>query len=362
MPDDNSNPGSSKDRLECSIIHLRLDGIKDALSRSRLSFLTTTIISLMMILGTWNSYFSWDRDFGMLKGWVYQRARQIIMEDLAAHWPATGTQEDVVAYLNTKWKDGERGGFQEGPSDNEFKNARDQVIHLVQYVWPVSPGKDGVIKDVEEEARKRDDIIRHLQQKWVEQWVKNQQISVPLLGVTVSTSDATFLASVALVVAMIWFFWSTRRENHSISRLLREHQNAPEGIMRLVYHGIAANLMFVSLTNDDRAHKSLSGDDPPQTFPLMRHLLGALSYLPSFAILFCGAVQLIYVFVESPFRPDLPFMAHIVYIGIVSVVAVTAILITLVVGYRINCFGYGVTYLMREFWTKIEERNPDDGK
>ena len=147
----NPLPPEAVAELKSEVLKLRLEGIKDALSRSRLAFLVTTIISLMMILGIWNSYFSWDREFAWFKN------RPL-------------------------------------PTDS------------------------------------RHDVIEHLQKKWVEHWLNNQQISVPLLGISVSTSDSTFLASVALVVVMIWFFWCTRRENHSIAQLLEDNLNEAVGV------------------------------------------------------------------------------------------------------------------------------------
>ncbi len=325
---------------ESTIIQLRLEGIKDALSRSRLSFLAITIISLMVILAIWNTYFSWDHVFAWQEGWPDGKTRKVIMEDLRANWPKSSKQKDVIAYVENKWPESE---------------ARAQIKHHLEQAWSTGATRETVMAAIED----RDEVIKFLQQKWVEQWIKNQQISAPLLGTSMSASDATFLASIALIVAMIWFYWSMRRENHSIFGLLNDSAAAPPHLKWLVFHGIAANLLFAYLSPTDRAYHSLRKIEPAWQFWVMRQLLHALSYLPASAIFFCGSVQLIYSFVESPFRANFPWQANITYIAVVSGVACAAIFVTVMAGYQINRFQRGIVDLMLEFRESIQEGGGD---
>jgi hypothetical protein len=260
-----------------TMITIRLEGIKQALTRSRIAFLVETVICLAVLLGIWNSYFSWDRAFAQQTSW----------------------------------------------------------------------------------ADEKHPVTRYLQQRLVDEWVKNQQISSQLVGIHVSTSDATFLASLALTITSIWFFWCTRRENHSIGSLLRDTRNDDSATKLLVFHGVQTNLVFVYLTHDDAPIRSLTAAIPP-VGPLQwaRGAVRALSFLPTFTILSAGLIQFYYLYQPSPFHPKLPFVKphtyHWSYVGFVALVSLAAALITAVVASKINQFQDGVAEVMREYFKTID--------
>ncbi|MEO8429334.1 MAG: hypothetical protein ABI651_19760, partial [Verrucomicrobiota bacterium] len=214
--------------IKHTTITLRLEGIKHSLGRSRVAFLVSTIISLAVILGIWNRYFAWDRDYAMQRDW-----------------------KEVAG----------------------------------------AP------------------VTQYLREQLLSQWVQAQQISSTFFGIRVSASDATFLASCALTVTMVWFFWCTRRENHSIGALLRDTRNENEELKKMVFHGIVANLVFTRLSDDDQPVFSLASDPSngkPVTF--LRNLVRGLSYLPVFTILASGIVQLLFFAFPSPFDPIMPLV------------------------------------------------------
>jgi hypothetical protein len=53
-------------RLQEATINVRLEGAKEAIKRTRLAFLVSTIASLAILITVWNAYVSWDRRFPLL--------------------------------------------------------------------------------------------------------------------------------------------------------------------------------------------------------------------------------------------------------------------------------------------------------
>src|SRR5581483_10384426 len=174
-------------------------------------------------------------------------------------------------------------------------------------------------------------ITSYLQQRWLDQWVQNQQISSSLLGVRVSTSDATLLASCALTITMIWFFWCSRRENHSVHSLLRDTASCDKATIRFVFHGIAGNLVFTHLTDDDTAYSSFNYDESNKghAFPFIRVAYKGLGLLPVATIAFSGIVQFCFLqWGYSPFRPpgfSLKHPTENYYVWIVLTISVVAL-------------------------------------
>ncbi len=203
-------------------------------------------------------------------------------------------------------------------------------------------------------------VTKYLREQVLNQWMQNQQITASLFGIRVSASDATFLASSALIVTMIWFFWCTRRENHSIGSLLRDTKMENEGVKKLVFHGIAANLIFSQINQDDRAVFSLAGDPShakPVTF--FRNIVKILSFLPCITILVSGAVQLTFFFLPSPFDPDRLLVYrgtyHWSYLVFVICVSIFGIGTTIYAGIKINSFQNGTAKILKEYLTTLHD-------
>jgi hypothetical protein len=55
--------------IKYSLLQLRFDAIRDAQKRSRLAFLAATIISLTIIIASWNAGLSWERHFALAEAW-----------------------------------------------------------------------------------------------------------------------------------------------------------------------------------------------------------------------------------------------------------------------------------------------------
>src|SRR5215213_2636944 len=58
-------------------LQLRLEATKESQKRARVVFLVSTIVSLIIIIATWNASFSWLRHFAMAPDWASAPASQV---------------------------------------------------------------------------------------------------------------------------------------------------------------------------------------------------------------------------------------------------------------------------------------------
>lgn len=142
--------------MDNSELEFRLTATRDAQTMSRLAFFVSTVISLAIIITTWNAYFSWYTDFPLKKGWA------------------------------------------------------------------------------------ESDVTEEVERQIIAQWVESQTISVPILGIKIGVSDGSVFGSIGLLIIVMWFYLSIRRENHVIGFLLRDTKGdkGDDKIRRRVYHGI----------------------------------------------------------------------------------------------------------------------------
>ncbi len=121
-----------------------------------------------------------------------------------------------------------------------------------------------------------------------EEWARNQNINISLLGVHVNVDQFTLFGSVTLMCISFWMFLSVRRENRAIVTLLRDvydEVGQPKGgknskeyftkeqlkklkddewdIANLAYQGIVHNLVFIKTGQQDRpmSHKDIFGPE-----------------------------------------------------------------------------------------------------
>src|SRR5204863_7746514 len=87
-----------------------------------------------------------------------------------------------------------------------------------------------------------DDVTQLAQQRLIAGWVKSQTIDVSLLGIHIGVSDIAPLGGLALFILSIWFFFSARRENHTIGLLLRDTKNEIDEIRSTIFHSIVSYL------------------------------------------------------------------------------------------------------------------------
>lgn len=210
----------SEERLEDWVaetdesIAARLEGVKAAQAQTRLTLGTTAIISVMMLIGSYNAYQSYDYD------WIVKRN---CPPAILLNRPADKDERKLANLPN------------EG--DDEF-------------------------------VRKIKDRVDKLTEHSMREWASSRTVLISLLGIRVSVDDASVLGTAVLFVLSLWLFLVARRENHTTGFLLRDTDSprpaeggqglpgaAPaEGKPRaysnserwLIYHTIISNSLFVT--------------------------------------------------------------------------------------------------------------------
>ena len=211
------------------------------------------------------------------------------------------------------------------------------------------------------------------------EWFKNLFVSVGVLGIRISTNDLAVIGSVSLIVIMVWFFFSQRRENRAIVSLLRDcRRKADEGELdkdacELVYEGIVQSIVFSDLGGGDEPIKGLEKTHlSSERYRSVRQLLDFLMFLPPITILMILIADVSSIFLPSYLRDDDRVLWRVLYenrlyleIGKIIVfecIAVSALLYTWRLCIRCIDFAVATAETIREFQMTFCKDKQDLGK
>ena len=168
----------------------------------------------------------------------------------------------------------------------------------------------------------------------LQDWAMSRNATIELLGIRVSVDDAPVLGTTSLFVFSLWLLLVTRRENHTVGCLLRDTDtpraddessfsrgnpsvsNGPHlysnGQRWLIFHTLAANNLFVTFDRSMSRIRSLRGDSSLMStvggikgIPGRLGLAGARAFFFWFPVL--AALFVFYLDRRSYFQPD-PFV------------------------------------------------------
>lgn len=291
--------------IELETIKLRLEGVRQAIARSRYTFLVSIIACVAILVTVWNAYMSPDSEFALQPHWSHDK--------------------------------------QFGPAMQ-----KQRLADLEQRNVP---------------AEKITEVTDHVQKEIVSEWVKNQVISVGLLGIRISVADFSVLGSLSLFIASIWLFFSVRTENLSIGNLLKHAYQFPEWNDRyLVYQGIVNHVVFLALGRGDQPITDFTTNDSEggSNVPLMRSLVKLLILLPAITIFLVVVADVWTLFRSpSPFRPSsVPLWgildrADVLWLLGTDGFALVLFLATVVIGVRILRFASASGRLLDGFRTHL---------
>jgi hypothetical protein len=236
--------------IELETIKIRLEGVRLAIGRCRFAFFVSMIASVAIIVTVWNAYMSPDAEFALQPHWSHDKQF---------------TAEMLKSRLDN-------------PTDAR-KLSPDKVTEVTDQV----------------------------QQEIVSEWVKNQVVSVGLLGIRVSVEDFSVLGSLGLLVTAMLLFYCVRSENISIGNLLKHAPKFKEWDDRyLVYQGIVPHLIFLDLGHSNKPIEEF--ENPDSLSPKVRIVpfkIKILLMLPAFTILLIVIADLWTLFrAPNPFRPS----------------------------------------------------------
>src|SRR5215203_1680393 len=152
------------------------------------------------------------------------------------------------------------------------------------------------------------------------EWFKNLFVSVGVLGIRISTNDMAVIGSVSLIVIMVWFFFSLRRENRAIVGLLRDCAKRADQTeldtngCELVYEGIVQSLIFTDVGGGDRPVRGLTQTNTKsETDHFVRQVLEFLVYLPPVTICLVIIADLSSLLLTSYLREDNQVLWRVLY-------------------------------------------------
>ncbi|HEV7858467.1 MAG TPA: hypothetical protein VGO91_07545 [Pyrinomonadaceae bacterium] len=242
------------EKTELLTIQLRLEGIRHAITRARFTLLISVIASIAILVTVWNAYLSdvshfatqhyWSEDPKFTRSSQEQRREEIACATIAG--------------------------------ENDIKTA--------------TPVTD------------------YVQQQIVAEWIKNQVISISLLGIRVSAGDLAVIGSISLFIISIWLFSSMRRENRAVGTLILYANKFQDWNLKyMVYQGIAHYLVLIDFRHGDKPISDFEHADDEEIYhvPFIRGMVKLLFLLPSIAILFVITMDVWTLFRKaSPFRPS----------------------------------------------------------
>jgi hypothetical protein len=300
--------------IELETIKIRLEGVRLAIGRCRFAFFVSMIASVAILVTVWNAYMSADSDFARQPYWSHDR--------------------------------------QFTP---ELQKQRLESLSTTRQLSP----------------EKMTEVTDQVQQEIVAEWVKNQVISIGLLGIRVSVGDLSIIGSLGLLITAILWFYSVRSENLSIGNLLKHAYKFKDWDERYyVFQGISPHLIFVDLGHTNKPimdfHKRQPLSEQTRLLPLKVQLL---MILPALTILMIVAADIWTVFrAPNPFRPSgLPLWQILdgpVLLRLLSSDAFAAVLfvVTLVMCSNIIRYAKATGHLIEQFRTHLLETCDSTGK
>src|SRR5262245_55615508 len=201
-------------------ITARLEGAQEAQRQTRFTLGMMAVVSMMMLILTYNAYLSFD------SGWVLDRARLANeAKARAAEAKARNEPEPESPYLIV-------------PADSA-----DSVSAVLTHVA-------------------------------LQDWADARSAEISLLGIRVSVDDAPVLGTISLFLFSMWLLLVTRRENNTVGSLLLDTDTPrrktafedqalySRGERWRIFHTLVANNLFVTFDRSMSRIESLGGDNP----------------------------------------------------------------------------------------------------
>lgn len=304
--------GENRERRFIKTIEIRLEGVRDATKRSRLSFLVATIASAAIFVTIYSAYFSWSRTFAFPEvppdiEQTYSQSQKPCEKYKAALEKKLELERQVEIKRQAEIK-----GKEPVIKDEQFQNRID-VQPQQRFILPL------------QEFNKRNAAT---------EWTKTLSISINLLGIEANISDLPVVGSFSLMVISLWFLFTVRRENKAIVALLRDvyketkftkdNRNSNWDIGNLAFQGAIHSLLFTSTNANDRpmseedifeetaTGKRFDGTVSGLT-TLVRYLIFLLMLLPAIIIFVLIYTDYKSLYQCTPFREDFPMLKDIMY-------------------------------------------------
>jgi len=81
-----NNEKNSEKEIRNTVFQFRLEATRDAQRMSRIAFLVSTIVSLAIIITTWNAYYSWNVHFPLQEKWHESEVTEEVQHQIIKEW------------------------------------------------------------------------------------------------------------------------------------------------------------------------------------------------------------------------------------------------------------------------------------
>jgi hypothetical protein len=282
-PHQNTDRPEDPDAETHKSITARLEGAKASQAQIRFTLGMMAVISMMMLIASYNAYFSYDYHW-------------IIGEELCKNGSFFGG-----------CKCGEPPRKDEDPQ-------------------PASPSPSP-----SPPLSRSEEVSKTLRDQALKDWASSRIVLISLLGIRVSVDDSAVLGTSVLLILSAWLLLWARRENHTIGRLLRDthklrrNGNQDPSVTQsksqsnlyssrerwLVFHTINSNSIFITVYPSLRSIDSLEGEIKAASagfkgwlnnvmFGLLRNFF---SLFPVVAALIVFVIDRRSYFIPDPFSP-----------------------------------------------------------
>lgn len=120
----------------------------------------------------------------------------------------------------------------------------------------------------------------------IRSWIETNTVTVELLGIRASISDAAVLGSLALIVCAFYTCMALRQENEEIGSLLVDALDYGADDQLSVFRRMHAVILFSRTPDSQAPYLSLKGQASPNAeAPLSNSVVSVLLYLPAVTIL-----------------------------------------------------------------------------
>lgn len=145
--------------------------------------------------------------------------------------------------------------------------------------------------------------VDEAQKQVVSEWVKNLTITTGFLGIRIGISDAAVVGAIGLCVIVIWLYFGMRRMNRAIGFLLQDTQNEHSEVREMIFHGVAAHLVFSDIGSGDQPVITLQAVPSQKSYLVARRAVRLLFYLPAITIFAVVVLDILsIVWLKSAFR------------------------------------------------------------
>jgi hypothetical protein len=248
---------SLRDRL----LERRIDALKDAVNRTRTTWLFATLLAFVLAAAIFNA------TLGYATKQVIRRAQ-------------------IVAAVNKDWP-GLQDATKKGPDAPLLKTVlidKAGGLGYLGYLMPES-NDEAKLKALREAA------AFELQQL-VTRKTSFDTVQIPLVGVSIAASDVGIVGGVGLAIVGFWLLAMSRRENHAFGEFIRKsggtgafttkHLGYSPEESAYAYHAISQYMVFcVSSTQSLMNPVTLVGFLLPPAIILLNHLATAVMLIES---------------------------------------------------------------------------------